>query len=82
MQESIKQEHIRQYSPTEVGMMLGVKTSTVYAWISRRELRALKVGHSRLISLQHIKEFIEFRRTREFIDYTYTNGPIRTRRQI
>jgi len=56
---------------------LGVKTSTVHAWLSRKEMRALKVGHRRFISMQHIKEFHEQRKTGEFIDYTYANGPVR-----
>jgi len=65
------------YTPAQVAVMLGVKTSTVHAWLSRKEMRALKVGHRRFISMQHIKEFHEQRKTGEFIDYTYANGPVR-----
>jgi excisionase family DNA binding protein len=57
--------------------MFGVKTSTVHAWISRKEIRAIKVGHRRYMNMQNIKEFLERRRTGEFVDYTYANGPIR-----
>jgi excisionase family DNA binding protein len=65
------------FTPAEVGKMFGVKTSTVHAWLSRKEMRALKVGHRRFISLQQIKEFREMRQLGEYVDYTYTNGPIR-----
>jgi excisionase family DNA binding protein len=57
--------------------MLGVKTSTVHAWLSRKEMRAIKVGHRRYITLQNIKDFREQRKTGEYVDYTYANGPVR-----
>jgi excisionase family DNA binding protein len=65
------------YTPAEVARMLGVKTSTVHAWLSRKEMRAVKVGHRRFISQQQIKEFYERRQTGEFVDHTYANGPVR-----
>ena len=65
------------YTPAEVGMMFGVKTSTVHAWLSRKEMRALKVGHRRYISLQQIKEFREMRQLGEYVDYTYATGSAR-----
>ena len=65
------------YTPNEVAQMLGVKTSTVHAWLSRKEMRAIKVGHRRYITLQNIKEFREKRQTGEYVDYTYANGPVR-----
>ena len=34
---------MNSYTPAEVAMMLGVKTSTVHAWLSRKEMRAVKV---------------------------------------
>jgi len=63
------------YTPEQVGVMLGVKTSTIYAYISRKELRALKVGHRRFVSDQQIKEFSERRMTGEYVDHTYAHGP-------
>jgi excisionase family DNA binding protein len=51
--------------------MMGVKLSTVYAWLSRKELRGSKVGHRRYITKQQLKEFNEQRRTGEYTDYTY-----------
>lgn len=59
------------YTPNEIAEMLGVKPATVYAWLSRKELRATKVGHRRYISKQQLKEFYEQRRTGEYIDTSY-----------
>jgi excisionase family DNA binding protein len=69
--------NMNSYTPAEVAMMLGVKTSTVHAWLSRKEMRAVKVGHRRFISPQQIKEFYEQRQTGEYVDHTYANGPVR-----
>ena len=62
---------------TLIAQMLGVKTSTVHAWLSRKEMRAIKVGHRRYITLQNIKDFREQRKTGDYVDYTYANGPVR-----
>jgi hypothetical protein len=51
--------------------MLGVKTSTVYAWLSRKELRGNKVGRKRFITQQQLKEFSDYRATGEYVDCTY-----------
>ena len=51
--------------------MLGVKPSTVYAWLSRKELRGNKVGRNRFITQQQLKEFSDYRATGEYVDYTY-----------
>ena len=50
--------------------MVGVKPSTVYAWISRNELKASKNGRNRTISLRQLKEFQELRNNGQIIDYT------------
>ena len=68
------------YTPAQVAQMLGVKTSTVHAWLSRSEMRGNKVGHHRFITPQQITEFFSRRkggRTGDYIDYTYANGPVR-----
>jgi excisionase family DNA binding protein len=65
------------FTPTQVAQMLGVKTSTVYAWLSRNEMQANKVGHNRYITQQQIKEFFLRRKTGEYVDYTYAYGPLR-----
>ena len=65
------------FTPAQVAQMLGVKTSTVYAWISRNEMQANKVGHYRYISQQQIKEFYSRRKTGEYVDYTYAYGSVR-----
>ena len=59
------------YTPAQVAEMCGVKTTTVHAWISRGEIRSLKVGHKRYISAQAIRDLYQFRRTKEYVDYTY-----------
>lgn len=64
-------------TPLEVAKVLGVKPSTVYAWLSRKEIRGHKVGHKRFITQQQLREFSEYRATGEYVDYTYANGPIR-----
>jgi excisionase family DNA binding protein len=73
------QTHLRppSFTPAQVAQMLGVKTSTVYAWLSRNEMQANKVGHYRYITQQQIKEFYLRRKTGEYIDYTYAYGPVR-----
>ena len=65
------------YSPKEVGIICGVKTGTVHAWISRKEIRAIKVGHLRFISSQAIRDMYLQRKTGEYVDHTYANGPVR-----
>jgi len=65
------------FTPTQVAQMLGVKTATVYAWLSRNEMQANKVGHNRYITQQQIKEFFLRRKTGEYVDYTYAYGPVR-----
>ena len=68
------------YTPAQVAKMLGVKTSTVHAWLSREEMRGNKVGHSRFITPQQISEFHSRRsgsKNGDYIDYTYANGPVR-----
>jgi len=68
------------YTPAQVAQMLGVKTSTVHAWLSRSEMRGNKVGHHRFITLQQITEFYSRRKgckTGDYVDYTYANGPVR-----
>ena len=62
---------LNAFTPGEVAQMLGVKPSTVYAWLSRKELRGNKVGRRRYITQQQLKEFSDFRATGEYIDCTY-----------
>jgi len=68
------------YTPAQVAKMLGVKTSTVHAWLSRKEMRGSKVGHSRYVTPQQISEFYSRRnggKDGDYVDYTYANGPLR-----
>ncbi len=66
------------YTPREVAAMLGVKQSTVYAWLSRKELIGYKHGQSRYITKRQLQAFQEKRVNGEYIDVTYANGPVRS----
>ena len=67
----------RTFTVPEVAKMLGVKQSTVRAWISRKEMRAYKVDNRRYITQQQIADFYYQRKTGDYVDMTYANGPIR-----
>ncbi len=62
------------FTPSQVAQMLGVRPSTVYAWLSRKELKSNKVGRNRFITHQQIRDFYNQRKTGEYIDMTYANG--------
>jgi excisionase family DNA binding protein len=64
------------YTCNEVASMMGVKPSTVRAWISRKEMQAYKSGNRRYISKQQIQNFYVKRRSGEYVDTTYANGPV------
>jgi len=64
-------DHLNTFTPAEVSKMLGVKPATVYAWMSRKELKANKIGRNRAISHKQLKEFHEQRKNGEFIDRSY-----------
>jgi excisionase family DNA binding protein len=66
------------YTSLEVANMLGVKPSTVRAWISRKEIRSFKVDNRRYITDQQIQEFHHLRGQFDYVDMTYANGPVRT----
>jgi excisionase family DNA binding protein len=51
------------FTPAEVANILKVKTSTVYAWISRGEIQANKTGYSRGISKTQLQAFITSRKS-------------------
>jgi excisionase family DNA binding protein len=64
--------HTSSYTPAQVAQMFGVKTTTVHAWLSRKEIRGNKVGHRRFITEQQIRDFVHQRKTGEFVDLTYS----------
>jgi excisionase family DNA binding protein len=65
------------FTPEEVARKLGVKRSTVYAWLSRGEMRANKVGVKRYITQNQINDFFARRATGDYVDMTYAYGPVR-----
>ena len=68
----------RSYTPAQVGRLCGVKTTTVHAWISRKEIMSVKVGSRRFITERNIAEMYSRRKSGEFVDHTYANGPVRS----
>jgi excisionase family DNA binding protein len=58
------------FTPSEVANALGVKVSTVYAWISRKELLANRRGRNREISDIQLASFLTTRRFNVVIDLT------------
>jgi excisionase family DNA binding protein len=58
-------------TPAQAAKILGIKTSSIYALISRHELGASKVGRSRYISLSQLEAYIRNRGSKDVIDYTY-----------
>jgi len=63
------------YTTNQVAEILGLKVATVFALLSRGELKGYHVGRRRLISAQQLKEFQESRRRNVEIDMTYACGP-------
>jgi excisionase family DNA binding protein len=63
--------HSEGLTPRQVADLMGVKPATVYAWLSRKELKGMKVGHKRFISTRQLKEFMEQREVGEYTDCTY-----------
>jgi len=58
------------FTPSEVANALGVKVSTVYPWISRKELLANRRGRNREISDIQLASFLTTRRFNVVIDLT------------
>lgn len=67
----------KHLTPEQVAERLGVKTATVYAWISRGEIQAFKVDRRRFISEEQMHNFQQRRGRGDYIDYRYANGPVR-----
>jgi len=59
------------YTPAQAAEILGMKTSSVYALISRHELAANKVGRSRYISISQLEAYLKNKGSKDVIDYTY-----------
>ena len=64
------------YTSKQVAAMLGVKPSTVRAWISRREMRAYKVENRRYITTGQINEFYAARGKEGYVDVSYADSPV------
>jgi len=65
----------RTYTTTEVAEILGIKVSSVFALLSRGELKAYHVGRRRVITEQQLKTFQELRKRRIEVDMSYACGP-------
>jgi len=58
-------------TPAEAAEILGMKTSSIYALISRHELAANKVGRNRYISLSQLQAYIDERGNKDVVDCHY-----------
>jgi len=65
----------RTYTTTEVAEILGLKVSSVFALLSRGELKAYHVGRRRVITEEQLRTFQESRKRRVEVDMTYACGP-------
>jgi hypothetical protein len=63
----------KTYTPTEVALLLGVKTSTVYAMLSRGEIQGYHQGRRRLITEEQLGRYRASKRV-EVVDRTYAFG--------
>lgn len=63
------------YTPNEVAKILGLKVSSVFALLSRGELKAYHVGRRRVITEQQLKTFQDSRKRNVEVDMTYACGP-------
>ncbi len=51
-------------TPKQVAEIFGVKTRTVWDWIRKKKLGAIKSGRLYHITPEHLKEFQEARKTK------------------
>ena len=67
----------KHLTPEQAAERLGVKLATIYAYLSRGEMQAFKVGRRRFISEEQMHNFQQRRGHGDYVDYRYANGPIR-----
>ena len=59
------------YSPQQVADLLGYKVSSIYAFLSRKELQASTIGRNRVISQEQLNNFLHQKKSLDVvIDYT------------
>jgi excisionase family DNA binding protein len=59
------------YTPADIAEILGMKTSSIYALISRGYLPANRVGTRRTISANQLEHYLLNRGRRDVIDVRY-----------
>lgn len=64
----------KRYTPREVAERLGVKVGTIYAMLSRGEIKAYHLGRRRIFTEAQLNQLIKKRVTVE-VDMTYACGP-------
>ena len=64
----------KRYTPREVAERLGVKVGTIYAMLSRGEIKAYHVGRRRIFTEAQLNQCVANRGTVE-VDMTYSCGP-------
>jgi len=65
----------KTYTPTEVAHILGLKPATIYAELSRGQLRAYHLGRRRLITEEQLQAYKSKRQAVILVDMTYACGP-------
>ncbi len=63
-----------RFTPSQVAEILGVKVGTIYAMLSRGEIKAYHVGRRRVFTESQVKQFKANRGTVE-VDMSYACGP-------
>jgi excisionase family DNA binding protein len=66
---------MKVFTPAQIAEILGLKVSSVFALLSRGELKAYHVGRRRVITEQQLKTFQDSRKRNVEVDMTYACGP-------
>ena len=66
---------LKTFTPAQIAEILGLKVSSVFALLSKGELKAYHVGRRRVITEEQLRTFQESRKRRVEVDMTYACGP-------
>jgi hypothetical protein len=66
---------LKTFTPVQVAEILGLKVSTIFALLSKGELKAYHKGRRRVITEEQLRTFQESRKRRVEVDMTYACGP-------
>jgi excisionase family DNA binding protein len=66
---------MKTFTTREAADILGLKVSSIFALLSKGELKAYHVGRRRVITEEQLRTFQESRKRRVEVDMTYACGP-------